>query len=601
MEQLKVLLSLKGNLLLNVFTCILLTSCVDRFESESKDSRILFSDSAFNSLSKRVSPENEGLEELHDSLVVFSDTTCFDLDQFRLQYLLAILNTGLNQDSIAFDRVKFLLKSIYDDDYLRSLSYRLAGILNYYQGNYSMANDYLIKSLDLNVLGIDPTVEVKTLSNLSTIAHVQGFYRQAIEYQKDAIKIGEANLLPKELKDMKLELATSFMELGELDSAAFYLNQQIEGEREVGEIQFNTLLNYGVLQMKKGQNDSAIRTFEQCLDLALQNDNISDISLSLNNLAYLNNTQGNYQEAFLLLDSMNTVDQEMRDENFAATLKDLELKYEDLERDNKLNTLEFESEKDRVFKNWVGIISVIILIASVSLIVVYRKKVKADRALFIQKEKQHEKEKQVVALYSSLEMQEQERKRFSMELHDGIGVLASTAKIRMSQIGQRIEGEELKEMLEDSEFALKGIIDDVSRIAFDMMPSVLSKLGLVAAIEELCERTSKTYGVEIEYDLDRSIHGDTNFEICLYRMVQELINNTMKYAEPSRVELVLKVTNNVLILEYLDDGKGFDKNQVKQGNGMYTLSSRTAYLKGTMHLDSEIGNGTFYKFEIPYG
>jgi two-component system NarL family sensor kinase len=101
--------------------------------------------------------------------------------------------------------------------------------------------------------------------------------------------------------------------------------------------------------------------------------------------------------------------------------------------------------------------------------------------------------------------------------------------------------------------------------------------------------------------LDRSIHGDTNFEICLYRMVQELINNTMKYAEPSRVELVLKVTNNVLILEYLDDGKGFDKNQVKQGNGMYTLSSRTAYLKGTMHLDSEIGNGTFYKFEIPYG
>ncbi len=195
---------------------------------------------------------------------------------------------------------------------------------------------------------------------------------------------------------------------------------------------------------------------------------------------------------------------------------------------------------------------------------------------------------------------EKERGRIAADLHDEIGPVLSSVKLRMNCL--QIASDEDKEELERINQHVDDIIKRMRDISNDLMPSVLERKGLIAAMNEFIENISKPDKLKI-YLHDGNIPALANEKaIHLYRMFQEIIHNTVKYSEASELNIKIIIKNKTLVLSSKDDGVGFDYiNALKEGSGfgLRNLLSRTEVLNGEMFVDTKPGKGTEYIFEIP--
>jgi PAS domain S-box-containing protein len=206
---------------------------------------------------------------------------------------------------------------------------------------------------------------------------------------------------------------------------------------------------------------------------------------------------------------------------------------------------------------------------------------------------------------SVLEGQERERRKIARELHDGLGQMLTALKFNIQGIKPASTPEEqgyidgIKNMLQDT-------ILEVRRISFDLMPSVLNDFGLGAALRHLSERFSSIgkNNVKIEYvgltDIGRF---DKNTEINTYRIIQEALNNAIKYADASNIILDLQFEEGKIRFSVEDNGKGFtlqDKRRTDgSGRGMTNIRERVSLLNGNLIFNSIIGAGTTITVEIP--
>ena len=206
---------------------------------------------------------------------------------------------------------------------------------------------------------------------------------------------------------------------------------------------------------------------------------------------------------------------------------------------------------------------------------------------------------------SVLEGQERERRKIARELHDGLGQMLTALKFNIQGIKPASTPEEqgyidgIKNMLQDT-------ILEVRRISFDLMPSVLNDFGLGAALHHLSERFSiiGKNSFKIEYvglsDIGRF---DKNTEINIYRIIQEALNNAIKYAEASNIILDLQFEEGKIRFSVEDNGKGFtlqDKRRTDgSGRGMTNIRERVSLLNGNLIFNSIIGAGTTITVEIP--
>jgi two-component system, NarL family, sensor kinase len=361
------------------------------------------------------------------------------------------------------------------------------------------------------------------------------------------------------------------------------------------------LLNKGYLYDRKGDLENAIIYYEQALEQAISDKSKLDVSLALHNLAYTNYHLGNFEEAFIRIDSAILVENDVLDTDYAKSIRKLELKYQDLERDKQLQDLTYKTERDKSFKKW-GSIGAAIIIAGLSgLYYTNRKRLQSVRQLAKETKARHMKEKELVAMHSSLETLELERKRTAMDLHDGIGALASSVRMRVSLVENRVESDELKAHLQVADQALDEIAQDVKRIAFNIMPTSLNHLGLIAGIEDFIHRLAKPNNININFyaEVD-ALNLDEAKEISVYRIAQELINNGLKYSNASDISLELTTEDQHLILYYFDNGKGIDFEKANRGNGISILNTRVDYLKGKLEFKSNSVNGTTFKITLPY-
>ena len=135
-----------------------------------------------------------------------------------------------------------------------------------------------------------------------------------------------------------------------------------------------------------------------------------------------------------------------------------------------------------------------------------------------------------------------------------------------------------------------------------MMPGLLSKLGLCEALEDLFETLNEVD----DFDARVEIVGPQkrlpeNKEIMIYRVVQEMVNNTIKHAKATKIDLTLIVHPDQLDISYHDDGKGFIVAEIldKKTMGVQSIRSRVKFLDGNVNIDSSPGNGTIYRINIP--
>lgn len=195
----------------------------------------------------------------------------------------------------------------------------------------------------------------------------------------------------------------------------------------------------------------------------------------------------------------------------------------------------------------------------------------------------------------SIETEEKERKRIAEDLHDSLGPLLSTIKLFINALKDTAITQEKKEyLINNSDEILVEAITIAKNISYNLLPNLISDFGLFMAIRSFCDRISEVSSICISYTSENYPSNlNRNLETMLFRIVKELINNTIKHAEASHIDINLFFDEEFLHIDYADNGKGFDFNYTRSNKclGLVNIINRINYVKGNIEFITSPGNG----------
>ncbi|PUV25623.1 MULTISPECIES: tetratricopeptide repeat-containing sensor histidine kinase [Sphingobacterium] len=403
----------------------------------------------------------------------------------------------------------------------------------------------------------DYQVGLSLYSRLAEVSVEEGRYEEAFQYQKSYIKVFEEAFNSDKLdKTKQLEIKYE----RELQNQKL-MRLRLEGEKKEQQI-----------KLMKALNDR-------------QNQLVENLKLN-----ELNRTQ---QLKVLQLE---------RDK------KEKDLQLSRLENEQRLQELDV-SKQEIAFKSRMNSIYIWLfiscLIAVILLFYAYWQRSNTLRqkehlhGLEIEKNNQQHAIKNLTAMLAG---EEKERTRLARDLHDGLGGLLSSTKLGLSSLSDKGANQPaVKEGITRSIELLDDAVDELRKLAHNLMPDLIVKYGLQEALRDYAARMSQpNCQVECEF-LQFESNFSVEHQISLYRIIQELVNNALKHAEASNIIIQLSVYNERLHITIEDDGKGFDieKIDLQHSAGMHNIQSRLSFLHGDMKIMSAPGEGTTIEIEMP--
>ena len=363
-----------------------------------------------------------------------------------------------------------------------------------------------------------------------------------------------------------------------------------------------------ITRLKNGKYESlvALNKFEEAIpiieDVILTDKFLDNIKEHYRNLSNANSQLGNFEEAYnnsekyiILNDSSNAI-------AYRDQIITLEAKFKKTENEKKISQLLAQKEKAAlVSKNDQLNLLLLALLASILLIGIfivwkYFKNQKNQKDLDFKQEIENlENKKNLDVSNALLQGEEIERKRLARDLHDGLGSMLSGLKLYYSGTEQNNKNEfvEVNNQLDNS-------IKELRQIAQNLMPESLIKLGLIAALKDLCFRysTSKTPIEFQEFGIQNNISESK--QITIYRIIQELINNALKYAKATEIIVNCSQNENIFLITVEDNGHGFDskKTNLFDGMGLKNIKNRVDFLKGDLEINSQPETGTVFNIEL---
>ncbi|WP_298425804.1 sensor histidine kinase [uncultured Kordia sp.] len=222
-------------------------------------------------------------------------------------------------------------------------------------------------------------------------------------------------------------------------------------------------------------------------------------------------------------------------------------------------------------------------VAIVGFVLIYKKRL-------LQQQIAHQQQ----LLNSTIEIQDEERKRFAADLHDEIGggistILLSTAKLKK----EAAKNEKIITQSETIRKQLDDVLQKVREISYNIMPPTLEDFGLNEALSDLCYTINETGSLTVQYEWSGSEKRlKFSTELAIYRITKELITNTVKHANAQVVTIQITNTTKYFKLIVNDDGNGFDQKTIKKGAGLRNIHDRALILGANLTILSSIGKGT---------
>lgn len=469
-------------------------------------------------------------------------------------------NMGNNIKALEYHQLSYELKKEMNDDYGMAGSLVNIGNIYFEQKKFDLAISTLEKSLvTLRKIG-DREYLSACLNNLGSALVNIGKNKEALPLIQEALQL-------RKQEDDKKGLMSSYINLA---NASFNLN----------------LLTQTKI------------AFEEALKLSKQISALPEQVMLYKNLADISEKTGNTALALTYLRKHNVLQDSLLNTNLNSEIAEMQTKYETdkkekenelLKNENAIKVLQLSKERSQ--RNVLIILIMLIFISAAFITVAVRNqiKIKMNTAL-LQQER--------IRLNEIIQTQELERKRISRELHDGIGQMMSVVKMNISAIEpDQLYINQYKKSIE----LIDKSCEEIRQISHQLMPGVLIKGGLFEALNELAAYINNA-GTSIVYvDLIGFEQRLSEvIEINLYRIIQELLTNIMKYADAKEVQIQLTREHGVITVMVEDDGIGFEIEKVKnsKGNGWHNIYSRIDLLKGTIEIDSKIGKGTAVFIEI---
>ena len=193
------------------------------------------------------------------------------------------------------------------------------------------------------------------------------------------------------------------------------------------------------------------------------------------------------------------------------------------------------------------------------------------------------------------ETQEQERQRIARDLHDGLGTQFNAIRMYVGLLSEPQDSTDDSISVEHTQGMIDKAVADLRLITWNLLPITFAKYGLIIQLYELKAILNKTNSIKIHISINNEgMRFNQEFEINLYRILQEMINNTLKYAKAGNIYISFESGVNDLKIYFKDDGMGFEKQSMAKGFGIQNIETRVQFYDGRMELKSAPLEGTSY-------
>lgn len=310
---------------------------------------------------------------------------------------------------------------------------------------------------------------------------------------------------------------------------------------------------------------------------------------------------GDFPKAYKWSDKSLLLQDSMYKARVGSDIDEMEIKYQTAEKEKQIISLNAEKKqtalilKNNKLNNWLLIGGCIFFMTIAIFTFVYTK---SFRKLTEQKVIEMEQKQQIELSRAILNTEENERNRVAKDLHDGLGNKLTGIKINLSTWAKNHEIKDIE--LENILSQLDGSTIELRQIARNIMPQVLLRFGLKAAIEELCESVTSTK-LDIYFEAT-GIENDIglNEQITIYRIVQETLANALKHSQATEFLLQCIQNERRFYITAEDNGIGFDVAALtgSRGLGINNIRNRVTHLNGKMEIISEPGKGTIINIEL---
>lgn len=212
------------------------------------------------------------------------------------------------------------------------------------------------------------------------------------------------------------------------------------------------------------------------------------------------------------------------------------------------------------------------------------------------------REMEKMILLTTIEAEERERRRLAADLHDDIGPLLASLKMYVSVLQQRLLNTPNSEVLDIIQNLIKSSIENVRTISNNISPHLIERFGLIPAVKAEIENIKML--IPVDFTTNASNYKfDKQVEIIIYRIIKELFNNTLKYANASKVVVSINYHKSKIYLKYSDNGCGFDLGSTvidkKSGHGLPNIDNRIKSINGNYSIESSLGSGFIFILDVP--
>lgn len=519
-----------------------------------------------------------------------------------------ILNRNSRFDSSSFYQYKALqIAGELNHDSLRAEAYAcLAGIYNY-QKNYKQSLEFCDKALQYAKKWKTSKELMVVCLGCKALAYTWlKQYKEAIEVDWEALPLAQAISNYDYLITIKTNLASNCVSLHRYDEAQKYLR---ELENDIPHYNLSpyylatNMTVIGMIYWDMRNNIKATSLLLQQLPAvtALKNTNL--LQRIYDTLGVIAETEHKYKDALAYNKLSQHYKLQIQKQNSDELFSNLEIRYQTTEKEKALsqNALQLaqkdlQIQKNRYYMYYTLAALVVALLIAALLYMQSRHKRMAHARELISIQQQRE----LQLLQALMQGEEKERNRIAKDLHDGVAGMLAAVKMHFSSVpaaDDLLQTEGYRQGMK----LLNEATQEIRKTSHNLMPEVLLQHGLDEALRRYCNNVNNSKALQIQYDSWGEIDRFTDsFELSVYRIVQELINNIMKHSKATQATVQLTQQDNLLSISIEDNGIGFSNANTAEGMGLRSLQSRIQAMNGKIEMQASAQSGVsaYLEFEV---
>ncbi|MCG2615668.1 sensor histidine kinase [Terrimonas sp. NA20] len=508
-------------------------------------------------------------------------------------------NQGLLEQGLGHQLKALELFEKHKDDKGTAYSLNNIGTINQSLGRYAEAIKYHEQSIAIKQKMGDSYGLAGSFVNVGSIYQLSKNYTKAEAYYLDAIRLTRGSGDKESLATALNNLGQLFSIKGDYEKAKPLIRESLSLQTQLSDTKgrVSCLISMGDIYTGQRHFDSAGIVLNQALKMARSAVNCqAEETQAMLSLSLLYEKTGNNQAALDMYKLYSGARDSLFTERLGQKVAEMETRFKTVEHEKTIQQQQFELQQ----KNYWLAAVISILMLSKLLIYWYYRRYKHSQKIRLQEEISRQ---QAISAKAVIIAAEEERQRIARDLHDGVGQMMSAAKMNLSAFESNLPGtsKEHQSSLEKIMTLVDESCREIRQVSHNMMLSTSFKKTLGEALKDFINKIDhNTLNIHLYTEgLDQSL--DPSTEVMLYRIIQECVNNVIKHAHATILDISIIRDTDGISATIEDNGRGFDaREKVKSGGmGLKNIHTRIEYLKGNIDIDSSPGRGTVISLQIP--